>query len=137
MGSNVCGANRLCDPHDLLRDTNNVCGADHLCDPHNVFGANHLRYSNFLRDANDLRRTDGDANANDYYGGADANDYYGCPHGGDHLACDECRLLSTNDNHGNDNNGCRLRAVTNHFVGQATMRQVAGSFGCEVWRLNP
>merc|ERR1712040_23377 len=84
--------------------------------------------------------------ANGYYGGADANDYYGCPHGGDHLACDECRLLSTNDNHGNfcngswllgtsDNHGWRLRAVANDFVSQLTMPQVVRSFDYEFWRL--
>merc|ERR1712151_1401043 len=83
--------------------------------------------------SNDLNASTSSGNdrtdANGYYGGADANDHYGCPHGGDHLACDECRLLSTNDNH-----GCRLRAVTNNFVGQLTMPQVAGSFDYEFWR---
>merc|ERR1712203_412704 len=99
----------------------------------------HCTSSNDLNASADSRndRTDADANANDYYGGADANDYYGCPHGGDHLPCDECKLFSTNDNHGNDNHGCRLRAVTNNIVGHLTLRQVAGSFACELWRLDP
>merc|ERR1712061_249224 len=93
--------------------------------------------------------------------GADANDYYGCPHGGDHFARDECRLLSTNDNHGNlcngsrlfstddnhgnlcngsrlfstdDNHGWRLRAVANNFVSQLTVPQVVRSFNYEFWR---
>merc|ERR1712066_1003206 len=77
----------------------------------------------------------------------DANDNYGCPHGGDHLPYDECRLLSTSDNHGNlchgrwlfstnDNHGWRLRAVANNFVSQLTMPQVDRSFDYEFWRFS-
>merc|ERR1712014_536205 len=134
-GSSASGANR---GEGYGSSAGSDCGEDRAGASPSDYG-NHCTSSNDLNASADSRndrtdadananasadsrndRTDADANANDYYGGADANDY---------LPCDECRLFSTNDNHGNDNHGCRLRAVTNYFVGQATMRQVAGSFG--------
>merc|ERR1712050_23743 len=147
---------------DCRSSAGSDCGEDRAGASPSDYG-NHCTSSNDLNASAGSRndRTDADANASDYYGGADANlnaitssgnnrtdangyygvanayDYHGCPHGGDHLPCDECRLFSTNDNHGNDNHGCRLRAVTNNSVERARMRQVAGSFGCELWRFDP
>merc|ERR1712050_183767 len=117
---------------DCRSSAGSDCGEDRA-------GASPSDYGNHCTSSNDLNastggrndRTDANANANDYDGGANANDYYGCPYGGDHLPCNEC----TNDNHGNDNHGCWLRAVTNNFVGQLTMPKVVGSFDYEFWCL--
>merc|ERR1712217_472943 len=59
-------------------------------------GASPGDYGNRCTSSNDLNASTDSGNDRTH-----ANGYYGCPHGGDHLACDECRLLSTNDNHGN------------------------------------
>merc|ERR1711933_374703 len=114
-------------------------------------GASPSDYGNHCTSSSDLNASTSGGNdrtdANGYCGGADASDNCGCPYGGDHLPCDECRLFSTNDNHGNlcngsrlcstnDNHGCRLRAVTNNSVGQLTMPQVVGSIDYEFWRLS-
>merc|ERR1712107_10311 len=105
-----------------------------------IAGASPSYYGNHCASSNDLTASTGNGNNR-----TDANDYYGCPHGGDLLPYDECRLLSTSDNHGNlchgrrlcssnDNYGWRLRAVSNHFVGQLTPSRLAGSFDYEFWR---
>merc|ERR1711862_593465 len=97
-------------------------------------GASPSDYGNHCTSSDDLNASTGNGDFR-----TDANDYYGCPHGGDHLPYDECRLLSTNHNHGNlchwrHNYRWWLRAVANHFVGQLTMSRLAGSFDYEFWR---
>merc|ERR1712066_691072 len=141
-GSSASGANRrkgcrsarvASHGKDYGSSTGSDCGEDRA-------GASPSDYGNNCASSNDLNASTGNGDFR-----TDANDYYGCPHGGDHLPYDECRILSTNDNHGNlchgrrlcstnDNDGWRLRAVTNHFVGQLTMSRLAGSFDYEFWR---
>merc|ERR1712066_1073692 len=96
---------------DYGSSTGSDCGEDRA-------GASPSDYGNNCASSNDLNASTSNGDFR-----TDANDYYGCPNGGDHLPYDECRIRSTNDNHGK-----WLRAVTNHFVGQLTMSWLAGSF---------
>merc|ERR1711953_1556658 len=92
-GSSASGANH---GKDYESSAGSDCGEDRA-------GASPSDYGNHCASSNDLNASTGNGDFR-----ADANDYYGCPHGGDHLPYDECRLFSTNDNHGNLCNGSRL-----------------------------